>query len=159
MVKEKRFFPPQALGRLSYMKYKDWTERELMKDSAAHVLLQKPSPLTTKRRTKNYENILQGRERERERKHIIPIFKWDENRPNIGRSATGSLDFAALGGIVIANSSTTPPTSLHMHREQKTTGKKTKKKRAKRIVAWVHFPLSHLYPWTVFSLEALAHSL
>jgi hypothetical protein len=98
-------------------------------------------------------------ERERESRHTIPIFKWDENRPNIGRSATGSLDFAALGGIVAANSSTTPPTSLHTHREQKTTGKRTKKKRAERIVAWVHFPLSHLCPWTVFSLEALAHSL
>jgi hypothetical protein len=105
-----------------------------MKDSAAHVLLQKPSPLTTKRHTKNYENILQGRERERESRHTIPIFKWDENRPNIGCSATGSLDFAALG-IIAANSSTTPPTSLHTHREQKTTGKRTKKKRAKRIVA------------------------
>jgi hypothetical protein len=106
-----------------------------MKDSAAHVLLQKPSALTTKRRAKNYENILRERERERESRHTIPIFKWDENRPNIGRSATGSLDFAALGGIVAAYSSTTPPTSLHTHREQKTTRKRTKKKRAKRIVA------------------------
>ncbi len=35
-----------------------------MKDSAAHVLLQKPSALTTKRRAKNYENILRERERE-----------------------------------------------------------------------------------------------
>lgn len=32
--------------------------------------------------------------------HTIPIFKWEEKRPKMGRSATGSFPFAALGGMV-----------------------------------------------------------
>lgn len=37
---------------------------------------------------------------DRKRVHTIPIFKWEEKRPKMGRSATGSFPFAALGGIV-----------------------------------------------------------
>lgn len=33
----------------------------------------------------------------------MPIFKWEEKRPRMGRSTGASLDFPALGGILVSS--------------------------------------------------------
>jgi hypothetical protein len=44
--------------------------------------------------------IRKWKENEKKRKLTIPILRWDENLPRMGRSAGASFDFAAFGGIV-----------------------------------------------------------
>ncbi|KAL3751778.1 hypothetical protein ACJRO7_012588 [Eucalyptus globulus] len=58
-----------------------------------------PRFLRGKGESKRVDRNEEARRRERRRECMMPILRWEENLPRIGRSAGASFNLAALGGI------------------------------------------------------------